>query len=74
VLFMLLEDEFGMVNLVVYTALQEKQRELVRATSFVIVRGRVDNAKSGFPNIIVDRFAPCPLPGLIEAPKSHNFG
>ncbi len=74
VLFMLLEDEFGMANLVVYTALQEKQRELVRATSFVIVRGRVDNEKSGFPNIIVDRFAPCPLPGLIEAPGAHNYG
>ncbi len=74
VMFMLLEDEFGLANLVVYTPVQERQRELVRATPFVIVRGRVDNEKSGFPNIIVDRFAPCPLPGLIEAPQSHNFG
>ncbi len=74
VMFMLLEDEFGLVNAVVYTPLQEKQRELVRATPFVIIRGRVDNEKSGFPNIIAERFAPCPLPGLIEAPAAHNFG
>jgi len=46
----------------------------VRATPFVIVRGRVDNLKSGFPNIIADAFRPCPLPGLIDAPGSHDFG
>ncbi|MGH2632070.1 MAG: OB-fold nucleic acid binding domain-containing protein, partial [Tepidiformaceae bacterium] len=74
VMFMLLEDEFGLANAVVYTPLQEKQRELVRATPFVIIRGRVDNEKSGFPNIIAERFSPCPMPGLIEAPMPHNFG
>jgi error-prone DNA polymerase len=74
VMFMLLEDEFGLANLVVYTPVQERQRELVRATPFVIVRGRVDNEQSGFPNIIVDRFMPCPLPGLIDVPQAHNFG
>lgn len=74
VLFMLLEDEFGLTNLVVYNALQEKQRELVRATPFVIVKGRIDNDQSGFPNIIATSFRKCPLPGLIEAPDSHDFG
>jgi error-prone DNA polymerase len=74
VMFMLLEDEFGLANIVVYTPLQERQRELVRATPFVIIRGRVDNQKSGFPNIIAEQFKPCPLPGLIEAPEGHNFG
>ncbi|PWB41926.1 MAG: error-prone DNA polymerase [Dehalococcoidia bacterium] len=74
VMFMLLEDEFGLANLVVYTALQERQRELVRGTPFVIVRGRVDNEQSGFPNIIAEHFRPCPLPGFIETPVSHDFG
>lgn len=74
VMFMLLEDEFGLANLVVYTALQERQRELVRATPFVIVRGRVDNEQSGFPNIIAEDFRLCPLPGFIEEIESHNFG
>ena len=74
VMFLLLEDEFGLANLVVYQALQERQRALVRATPFVIIHGRVDNEKSGFPNIIVDRFESCPLPGRMEAPTSHDFG
>ncbi|MEO8540204.1 MAG: DNA polymerase III subunit alpha, partial [bacterium] len=74
VMFMLLEDEFGLANLVVYTALQERQRELVRGTPFVIVRGRVDNEQSGFPNIIAENFRACPLPGFIEEIGSHNFG
>ncbi|MEP6871934.1 MAG: OB-fold nucleic acid binding domain-containing protein, partial [Anaerolineaceae bacterium] len=74
VMFMLLEDEYGLANVVIHTPLQERQRELVRATPFVIIRGRVDNKKSGFPNIIAEKFMPCPLPGLIEAPGAHNFG
>ncbi len=74
VMFLLLEDEFGLANLVVYRRLQEQQRELVRATPFVIVHGRVDNEQSGFPNIVVDRFERCPLPGRMEAPASHDFG
>ena len=74
VLFMLLEDEFGLTNIVVYTPLQERQRELVRATPFVLIRGRVDNEKSGFPNVIADRFKACPLPGRIQAPDGHNWG
>jgi error-prone DNA polymerase len=74
VMFMLLEDEFGLANLVVYNALQERQRELVRGTAFVIVRGRVDNEQSGFPNIIAEDFRVCPLPGFIEEMGSHDFG
>jgi error-prone DNA polymerase len=74
VMFMLLEDEFGLSNIVVYTPVQERQRELVRGTPFVIIRGRVDNEKSGFPNVIAEKFFPCPLPGLIAAPDGHDWG
>ena len=74
VMFMLLEDEFGLTNIVIYRKLQEKQRELVRAAPFVIIRGRIDNKQSGYPNIIAESFRRCPLPGLIEAPGSHDFG
>ena len=73
VMFMLLEDEFGLANIVVYNPLQERQRELVRATPFIIVQGRVNNEKSGLPNIIAERFLPCPMPGLLDAPEGHNF-
>ena len=74
VMFMLLEDEFGLANIVVYTAVQERQRELVRGTPFVVIRGTIDNEKSGFPNVIAEKFWRCPLPGMIEAPAGHNWG
>lgn len=74
VMFMLLEDEFGLVNIVVWPSLQERQRELVRSRAFVIIRGRIDNESSGFPNIIAEEFQPCPMPGLLEAPVSHDYG
>ena len=73
-MFMLLEDEFGLANLVVWPGVQDRQRQLVRAEPFVIVRGRVDNEKSGFPNIIAESFRPCPMPGRIDVPEAHNFG
>ena len=74
VMFMLLEDEFGLANVVVHRGLQERQAELVRMEPFVIVRGRVDNEQSGFPNIVAESFRRCPLPGFIERPQSHDFG
>ena len=74
VMFMLLEDEFGLTNIVVWTAVQDRYRELVRTVPFVIIRGHIDNEKSGLPNIIAEEFAACPLPSLIEAPGSHDFG
>jgi error-prone DNA polymerase len=74
VIFMLLEDEFGLANVVVYPGLADRQRELVRATPFVVVRGKIDNEKSGLPNIIASSFKACPVPGLIAEPASHNFG
>lgn len=74
VMFMLLEDEFGLTNVVVYTPVQERQRELVRGTPFVIIRGTIDNERSGFPNVIAERFFPCPVPGNIEVPDGHDWG
>jgi error-prone DNA polymerase len=73
VMFMLLEDEFGLTNVVVYTPVQERQRELVRGTAFVLIRGTIDNEKSGFPNVIAERFSACPMPGRIDAPEGHNW-
>jgi error-prone DNA polymerase len=74
VMFMLLEDEFGLVNIVVWTAIQERFREVVRTVPFVIIRGTIDNEKSGLPNIIAEEFERCPLPLILEAPGSHDFG
>ena len=73
-LFMSLEDEWGMTNAVVFKPLQDRYRELVFGTGFVIIEGRVDNEKSGFPHVIAERFSPCPLPaGQAPVPRSHDF-
>jgi error-prone DNA polymerase len=74
VMFMLLEDEFGLTNIVVWTAVQDRYRELVRTVPFVIIRGHIDNEKSGLPNVIAEAFEACPLPSLLTAPGSHDFG
>ncbi len=74
VMFMLLEDEFGLANVVIHRGLQERQAALVRMEPFVIVRGRVDNEQSGFPNIVAESFRRCPLPGFIARLESHDFG
>jgi error-prone DNA polymerase len=73
-LFMSLEDEWGLTNVVVFKALQERYRELVFGTPFLIVEGHIDNEKSGFPHIIARRFHRCPLPsGRSPIPQSHDF-
>ncbi len=73
-LFMSLEDEWGMANAVVFKPLQDRYRELVFGTGFVIIEGRVDNEKSGFPHVIAERFYRCPLPsGQAPVPRSHDF-
>ena len=74
VMFMLLEDEFGLGNIVVYKRLQEQQRDLIRSAPFVIIRGRIDNEQSGFPNVIATAFQPCPVPGNLQVPNSHDWG
>lgn len=73
-LFMSLEDEWGMTNAVVFKPLQARYRELVFGTGFVVVEGRIDNKKSGFPHVIAERFYRCPLPSpRVPTPSSHDF-
>lgn len=74
-MFLSLEDEWGLVSVVIYKEIQERYRELVYATPFIVVQGIVDNERSGFPHIIASRLFPCPLPSnRVFTPKSHDFG
>jgi error-prone DNA polymerase len=70
--FLVLEDEFGLVNVVVKPALHERQRPLVRTEPFVIVRGELQR-RDGTVNVIAERFAPLLADGA-SAPEAHNFG
>ena len=71
--FLLLEDEFGMVNVIVPPWLHERQRALVRGEAFVIVEGELQR-KEGTINVLAERFAVLPVPHSMQAPQSHNFG
>jgi DNA polymerase III alpha subunit len=53
--FMLLEDEFGLVNVVVYPGLYERQRREVRAVSLLMVEGKLQLANNNI-NIVAIRF------------------
>lgn len=73
-MFLSLEDEWGMTNAVVFKSLQDRYREMVFATPFLVVEGRIDNEKSGFPHIIAERFYRCPTPSpQTPTPRSHDF-
>ncbi|MDO8613372.1 MAG: hypothetical protein Q7R32_11205, partial [Dehalococcoidia bacterium] len=70
--FLVLEDEFGLMNLVVKPDLHDRQRALVRAEPFVIVQGKLQR-RDGTVNVIAARFMPLRAEGG-PAPEAHNFG
>jgi error-prone DNA polymerase len=55
-MFLLFEDEFGTVNLVVPKAVYERHRYLARAEPLLLARGRVERAE-GVVNLIVRELA-----------------
>ena len=71
--FLLLEDEFGMLNIIVPPWLHERQRALVRGEPFVIIEGELQR-KEGTINLLAERFHELPVPKTLQAPQSHNFG
>jgi error-prone DNA polymerase len=70
---LLLEDEFGMINVIVPPWLHQRQRALVRGEAFVIVEGELQR-KEGTINVLAERFAVLPVPQSMQAPVSHDFG
>jgi len=69
--FLVLEDEFGLVNVVVKPHLYERQRALVRAEAFLIVRGELQR-REGTINVAAERFRPLRVDGA-PASEAHNF-
>lgn len=64
--FMLLEDEVGLFNVIVYPDLYEKQRFEVRSVPFVVVEGRIQKDGANI-NIIATR-----LTGIEESYLGDN--
>ena len=70
--FMVLEDEFGLVNAIVKPDIYEKQRQVVRGEPFVIARGEIQR-RDGITNLMVESFTPLQVSGGLS-PPAHNFG
>ena len=68
--FLLLEDEFGLVNIIVYPDLYERQRLEVRSTPMLVVEGKLQLANNNV-NIIAERLLPLENHGAVT-PPAHN--
>ena len=71
--FMLLEDESGMANVVIRPQLYERYRSLVRAEPFVIVRGELQR-RDGTTNVIAEDLRTLGIRRALATPQAHNFG
>ena len=72
VLFVLLEDEFGLTNVVVHRGLYDRQRAVIRAEPFVIVDGVVQR-RDAVVNILAHSFTCFRPPRALTAPASRDF-
>lgn len=72
VVFLLMEDEFGLTNVIVYANLYDQQRLLIRHEPFLKVRGKLQ-VRHNTLNIVAESFAAMPRPVAMPAPESHSF-
>ncbi len=66
VVFMLLEDEWGVINLVIPPPVAERNRLVVRAAGFVRAAGRLER-REGITNLVVSRLGALSRPDLPTA-------
>jgi error-prone DNA polymerase len=82
VVFMLLEDELGQINLIVPPAVYERHRALVRGEPLILARGRFERVQRNRNVLVHDLETLAPLarqisgaPDLVDAlPEAHHFG
>jgi error-prone DNA polymerase len=71
IVFVSLEDETGIANLVVMPDVYERYRALVRGSPFLLVRGRMERSGKVI-NVRAESFAPLALAPNVGA-RSHDF-
>jgi len=71
IVFMSLEDETGISNLVVMPDIYEQFRPLVRGASFVLAQGRVERS-GAVVNVRVRSLAPLPTAHGVQA-RTRDF-
>jgi error-prone DNA polymerase len=70
--FLLLEDEFGLANVIVKPKLYASRRSIIRTEPFLLVRGKLQK-KEGTLNVVAERFSALRTDASIVAPPAHNF-
>jgi error-prone DNA polymerase len=70
VTFMNLEDETGLVNVVVSVGCWKRHRKAARGAPALLVRGTLERADGGVLNVVAQRIQPMPV---VAAPPSRDF-
>ena len=82
VVFMLLEDELGQINLIVPPAVYERHRALVRGEPLILARGRFERVERNQNVLVRELETLAPLARRISGaadlvsalPEAHHFG
>jgi error-prone DNA polymerase len=70
--FLLLEDEFGLANVIVKPQLYEGSRGLIRTEPLLLVRGKLQR-REGITNVVANSFRALRVDHSLVAPPAHNF-
>ncbi len=71
--FLSLEDEHGLINVIVRPPLYERRRSVIRTEPFLIVSGRLQ-LKDGTTNVLAGEVRPLRVPPELAAPRSKDWG
>ncbi|MGE3857349.1 MAG: DNA polymerase III subunit alpha [Dehalococcoidia bacterium] len=74
IIFLLLEDEFGMLNVLVSKELVEAQRDVVRTAPFVRVRGKLETRGGEQRTLVADTVEQLFLPEALTMPAGKSWG
>ena len=70
--FLTLEDETGLVNVIVNPAVYERYRRLIRSSTALVIEGTLQR-EQGCVDILAKRFWPLDTKGTITGVHSRNF-
>jgi len=70
--FLTLEDETGLINVIVNPKVYERNRRLVRAAPALIVEGTLQR-EQGCVDVLAKRFWPLDAGGMVKAVHARNF-
>ena len=70
--FPTLEDEEGLVNVILKPHIYQKYRYVARMEPFIVVEGLLQK-RDGIVNIVAERLFPLRQEALYPAPKARNF-